>query len=216
MSQPRSRRTADEALGTYQPVAPPASFVTAARAAMGGIDIDPYTSKRNNSLIGARKILDMTKLSLEQVVNEDWGPFGKRRALIFAPFGVDANRRLLHKTLHEYRAGRIEQAVVLVSNSEIAAKCPWIWDFPVCIPFRRLRLRWYDDELDRFDSYTPSSWGFVTFLPPLEGEAYSSAINAFHSAFSGLGRIVFNDLSGDQSWRSNYRDLYRKDYCYTP
>jgi hypothetical protein len=212
----RPSRGRIEAHSEYVASAPPEDFVTASRAAMGGIDLDPYSTKLNNSLISARTIFNLEQQSLDEILQREWGPVGQGRTMVFCPSGMDPNRKMLHKLLQEYRAGRVKQATILLTNSETATKCPWIWDFPVCMPFRRPRVRWWDDELKRFGAYTPPHWGFVVFFPPAEGEAFLEGLNSFHAAFSPLGRIVFNELSGDQTWQTHFRQLYRKDYVFRP
>jgi hypothetical protein len=214
LSRPRRGNIPEHS--NYIASAPPIDFVTASRATMGGIDLDPYSTKLNNTLIGARTIFNLEEQPLSEILERDWGPFGKGRTMVFCPNGMDPNRKMLHKLLQEYRQGRVSQAVILVTNSETAAKAPWIWDLPICIPFRRPRVRWWNEELDRFDAYTPPHWGFVVYFPPQGGDAFMEGLNSFHAGFSSLGRVVLNEFSGDKTWQTHYRQLYRKDYSFHP
>jgi len=212
----RPKRGRIPAHSEYVASAPPDDFVTASRAAMGGIDLDPYSTKLNNTLIGARTIYNLEEIPLDEILRSDWGPVGQGRTMVFCPSGMDPNRRMLHKLLQEYRAGRVGQATILMTNSETAVKCPWVWDFPICMPFRRPRVRWWDDELRRFDTYTPPHWSFVVFFPPPDRDAFMEGLNRFHAAFAPLGRIIFNEFCGDQTWQTHWRQLYRKDYNMRP
>ena len=214
MSRPRRNRI--EPHSNYVASAPPEDFVTASRGTMGGIDLDPYSTKLNNTLIGARSIFDLEEHSLESILEREWGPVGKGRTMVFCPAGMDPNRLMLHKLLQEYRQGRVSQATILLTNPETASKVPWVWDFPICIPFRRPRIRWWDEELGRFGTYTPPNWGFIAFLPPQGADAFMEGLNSFHAAFSAMGRIVLNELGGDTTWQTHYRQLYRKDYSFYP
>jgi hypothetical protein len=198
----------------YVPTAPPADFITASRMTMGGIDFDPYSTPLNNTLIVARSFFDLKKMSLQEILQAEWAAGGKGRTHVFCPFGMDPNRRMLHKTLAEYRAGRVSEATFLVTNPETACKCPWVWDFPICIPFRRPRLQWWDDELGRFATYNPPTWGFLVYFPPQDNTAFLKGLNRFHTAFSPIGRIVFNEFCGDQGWLRDYRATYGKDFVF--
>jgi hypothetical protein len=180
---------------------------------MGGIDFDPYSTKLNNTLVNARRFHDIHEVGMDGTLERDWGLHGEGRVMVFAPSGMDPNRRMLRKTLEEYRAGRIKQACFLVTGHETCTRVPWIWDFPICMPFRRLRLRWFDDELDQFKTFSPSHWSFIVYFPPCEApHDFDNGLAAFHDSFSSIGRIVFNEFSGDLAWRERYRLYIGKEF----
>ena len=194
-------------------LAPARDFVAAARMTMGGVDLDPYSNRLINQLVLARRFYDRDSESLESILAKPWQVPDGRRILVAPPVGAAETRGLIAKTLREYRKGHIEQACLLLSHNETVRTAPWIWDFPVCIPFRRLRPCYWDDELDNFRNISPSGWSLIVYLPPiLEASRFHDHVGRFHQGFSHLGRIVFNEYSGEDSWREAYKLLTGKTY----
>lgn len=201
---------------TYDtPLAPPHDVLVMAKSVLGGIDFDPFSTPIANRAVTAARFLDRSVLEMDDIIASEWDTAShKRMFLAVAPgIGVSNARRLLNKTLIEYQAGRVNQAVIWVAVHESMIACPWIWDHPVCIPFRRLRPRFWDDEIEGFRNASPSAWSFVFFLPPA-GNARRThrAITNFHTLFSGLGRIVFNQHSGEDDWIDGFRLCTNKPY----
>ena len=56
----------------------------------------------------------------------------------------------------------------------------------------------------------------MVYFPPQGGDAFMEGLNSFHAGFSSLGRVVLNEFSGDKTWQTHYRQLYRKDYSFHP
>lgn len=199
--------------GFRAPLAPPACFVDAARKTMGGLDFDPCSSKDNNQLVLARRFLDRELVDLEVILNDDWNIPADGRLICCTPAPLLTTRRFLHRILAEYRTGRVNQACVLVTISEAAIRLPWIWDFPVALPFRRLGYRWYDRESGKHRTNTPAQWPFAVYLPPCDTpEQSQAAIVRFHEAFSPFSRIILNELAGDLSWKQHYKKYFGKDF----
>lgn len=196
-------------------LAPPKDVVLAARSVLGSIDLDPYSTKDINRSVQAARFFDRDHLSLEEIINQDWHPAGEKRVFVGAPTGAALTRKLLNKTLREYRTGRIDQAVLWLAHNEAIIRAPWIWDFPVCIPFTRLRPCWWDDELDVFRNIAPSDWSAVIYLPPADSpNLFQTMLSRFHSAFNQLGRIVFNEYSGENDWEKSYTIAKKHPYNY--
>jgi hypothetical protein len=196
-------------------LAPPPPVVAAARAVLGAIDLDPYTTPINNRLTLAGRIYDRDSLDLETVLAEPWDCPGEGRVFLGPPIGAGASRRLLNKTLREYRAGRISQAFIWLGHNETLIRVPWLWDFPLCFPFRRLRPCFYDEELDRFLTVAPSDWSLLAYLPPAgDAELFHSRLSRFHVACTPLGRVVFHQESGDDTWRQSYQLAMGQPYDY--
>lgn len=194
---------------------PPKDVVTAARATMGGIDLNPWATAETNRLVEAARYYNETELSLADVLSRPWEAAGRKRALVSPPRGSQPARRMINKTLKEYRMGRISQAVIWVNQNECATKIPWIWDFPVCIPFKRLRPCYWDDEVGRFINVSPATWTLVFYLPPCsDSRVYLSAAARFHHAFGALGRIIVNDCAGETDWMDAYAQNTGKKYSY--
>ena len=99
-------------------LAPPQKVVDGARAVMGSIDFDPYSTKDVNRLVNAARTINRDAYDLDTVTSMDWNLPGEKRAFIGAPHGAQWSRRLANKTLREYRKGNVEQAVLWISNNE--------------------------------------------------------------------------------------------------
>ncbi len=196
-------------------LAPPVDVVRAARSVLGVIDLDPYSTPDINRLVQAARFYDRNEISLEEIIRTDWESPNGKRVFVGAPTGAALTRRLLNKTLTEYRAGRIDHAVLWLAHNEALIRAPWVWDFPICIPFRRLRPTWWDDELEVFRGVAPSDWSAVVYLPPPEShQQFDAMVSRFHNAFNPIGRIVFNEYSGSNDWEKSYQITLKKPYNY--
>jgi hypothetical protein len=203
----------DEKRPNYCDLAPPSDLVLSARAVMGAIDLDPYTTPQNNRLTLAARIFDRNKLSFDEILSREWTCRGDKRLFLGPPASATACRRLCNKALREYREGHIDEAIIWLGNNESLIRMPWIWDFPVCMPFRRLRPCYYDDELDQFRNINPSSWTAVVYMPPcINSDVFNRKLARFHVTFSPVGRVVFNQFSGEDDWKYAYQAATRKPY----
>ena len=195
-------------------LAPPADVIQGARSVLGTIDLDPYSSKDINRSVIASKFFDRDKETLDQIIRKQWDVPGEGRVFVGAPTGAALTRRLINKTLTEYRQGRINQAVIWMAHNEAIIRAPWLWDFPICIPFRRLRPQWWDEELETFRGVSPSDWSAIVYLPPADPARFMTMLSRFHNVFSAIGRVVFNEYSGEGDWEETYRAAYGKNYDY--
>lgn len=193
--------------------APPVNVIQAARAVMGAIDLDPFSTPLNNRLVTAARIYDCEKIHIDDILHRTWLCGGEQRVFLGTPTGATLSRRLLNKTLREYRDGRVKQAVLWIAMHESMLRHPWIWDFPVCIPYRRLRASWYDDEFERWQPVNAATWSFVVYLPPATPNTeFLAKLSRFSVAFSPIGRVVFNEFSGETDWMDSYRLSMKKPY----
>lgn len=193
----------------------PADVITQARAVLGAIDLDPYTTPFNNRLTLAARIIDLRLNDPELIATQDWEAGEKKRVFLAVPNSATISRRMANKTLREYRAGRVREAVIWMGVNETMIRMPWIWDFPVCLPFRRLRPCYWDDELEQFRAVSPSNWSYVVYLPPSDSpHAFHTQLSRFHVAFSSLGRVVFDQHSGEGDWLKAYKILNKRPYDY--
>ena len=114
-----------------------------------------------------------------------------------APKGAVRNSRIwLNKTINEYRNGYIKSFVYFTSASELLRAAPVVWDYPMCIPFKRVKqLR---ATPNGFESVCPSTWNFVIYGPPLD-EAITDIdkVTLFYNTFRDVGRIIYNEFAGD-------------------
>ncbi len=196
-------------------LAAPKEVILGARAVLGAIDLDPYGTPDINRLVMAARYFDRDEEDFNDVIRKDWEVPGGRRVFVAPPVGAGCTRRLMNKTLEEYRKGAVSQAVFWISHNESITKTPWIWDFPVCIPFRRLRPVWWCDELDQFRGVSPSDWSAIAYLPPSDSSnEYHAKLSRFHTVFSAMGRVVVNEMSGEADWEPSYKAAIGKSYNY--
>lgn len=196
-------------------LSPPIDVITGARATMGAIDLDPYSTSLNNRLVLAARYYDRDTEDFNQLIAKPWESPGEGRVFAGPPVGAAANRRILNKCLTEYRAGRIQQALIWVAHNETLIRTPWVWDFPICIPFRRLRPCYWDEELEEWRTVSPSDWSAIVYLPPATPpELFYTKLSRFHVSFNAMGRIVFDSNSGEDAWQRPYELLTGKPYSY--
>jgi hypothetical protein len=196
---------------------PPKDLIASAKAVMGAIDFDPFSTKEINGLVQAAKFYDRgegssAEFALEDIIARPWDLPGEKRALVGPAHGAQWTRRLINKTFREYRKGNVDQAVIWIANSETLTKVPWIWNYPVCIPFKRLQPTWYDDELEMYKKICPSSWSCVIYLPPADANRFHSKLSLFHASFFTMGPIIMNEMSGHTDWEKAYELGMKKKY----
>tara|TARA_B000000441_G_C21552952_1_gene238343 strand:+ start:432 stop:659 length:228 start_codon:yes stop_codon:yes gene_type:complete len=63
-------------------LAPPPRLVDAAKAVMGAIDFDPWSSPEINKLVMAAKFYDREKLDLDTVLAKEWEVPGEKRVFV--------------------------------------------------------------------------------------------------------------------------------------
>lgn len=191
---------------------PPAEAVNTAKAVMGAIDLDPWSSREANAHVMAARFYEKTD-RLERVIHYDWTPPGKGRLFLAATDGALNSRRLLNHALLEYRAGRVQQALIWIEHNETLIKAPWVWDFPMCIPFRRLKPRYYDEGLERLVEVAPSDWSVLLYMPPAHDVRQAAdAISRLHTVCSTIGRVIQDADSGQTIWQQGYEVLMGKPY----
>lgn len=183
------------------------------RATLGTVDLDPYSLPALNRAVMAKRFYDRSKLSMDDICSKEWSAPGEKRAFVSVAGPAVDTRRLLNKTLLEYRKGNISQALLWIAGNESLVRCPWLWDHPVCIPFRRIKPLFWDESAKEFVSFTPADWSCVVYLPPHESAVdYHTMLSRFHVSFSAFGRVVFNQFSGEGDWEEAYRAYTGKDY----
>jgi hypothetical protein len=196
------------------PLIPPAHVIEVARCTMGAIDLDPYSSAEINHVVQASRYLERDD-NMAIATGRHWSPGGNKRVLLAVPNGLRRSRALANKLLLEYRAGNINEAIFWSGSNEILASCPWLWDFPVCLPFRRLAPRFWDDELEQPARVLPADWSAIVYLPPPSPLiAFREGLARFHAAASPFGRIVLDEWSGESRWQESYLVTVGKPYVF--
>jgi hypothetical protein len=112
----------------------PAKYVEAAREVMGGIDLDPASSKLANTVVKAKKYFTEKDDGLSQ----KW--FG--RVLNNPPYG-DLGPKFVAKLIDEYENGEVSEAVLLVNPRTDAAWFQNLFDYTLCFTDHRIKF-WKD------------------------------------------------------------------------
>ena len=159
----------------------PSQYIEAARAVMGGIDLDPASCELANRTVKAGRYYTKEENGLEQPwYGRVWlnPPYGRT-------IGYGSNILLFtEKMLHSYRDGHIDQAILLTLAK---IESPWfkeLWNYPLCFSDHSIRfIRNYD---------TPRKPGRYT-TSHMQGSVFvylGPHSQRFIEHFSPFGRIV--------------------------
>ena len=179
-----------EAKGLKLPLYPTPQLIERARSVMGSIDFDPTSDPVQQVLVDAVSVPTIEVNPLQ----EHW-----HGNVWVAPKGaVRDNRIWLNKTINEYRNGYIKSFVFFSSASELLRAAPVIWDYPVCIPFKRVKqLR---ATSNGFESVSPSTWNLLIYGPPVDQTLTDiDKVSLFYNTFRDVGRVIYSEFAGD-SW----------------
>lgn len=157
---------------------------------MGGIDFDPTSDAVQQTLVQATSTPSVGQNALTMPWHGN---------VFVAPKGaVKLSRLWLAKTLKEYRRGNINSFVFFTSATELLRAQPEVWDYPMCIPYRRVRQLQATPEGWR--QVSPSTWNFILFGPGHDVDLSSvDKVSRFRDCFRDTGRIILNEYAGD-SW----------------
>lgn len=161
---------------------------------MGSIDFDPTSDAVQQVLVDAVSVPSIEVNPLQA----HW-----HGNVFVAPKGAVRNNRIwFNKTINEYRNNYIESFIFFTSASEILRAAPAILDYPICIPFKRVKqLR---ATSNGFDPVSPSTWNVIVYGPPLDQVMSNiDKTTLFYNTFRDIGRVSFNEFAGD-NWQ---RDL---------
>ena len=183
-----------KASGLKLPLYPPPQIIERAREVMGGIDFDPTSDPVQQVLVNATSVPSIETNPLQ----EHW-----HGNVFVAPKGaVRTSRIWLNKTISEYRNHHIDSFLFFTNASELMRAAPVIYDYPFCIPFKRVKQLKATSE--GFEPISPSMWNVIVYGPPVETTITSiDRVSLFYNTFRDIGRVCFNEYAGD-SWQ---RDL---------
>lgn len=162
-------------MGTGNEWYTPGKYLEAARAVMGGIDLDPASCAEANETVQAGRYYTQEENGLLL----PWSgrvwcnpPYTQIRP------GKSSIKAWVEKLIASYRLGQVSEAVCLVPNDPSTRWFSWLWDFMVCFPPRRIRF--YRPDRQRWEQ--PSFGTCIVYLGKQE--------QRFAEMFSQFGRIV--------------------------
>lgn len=118
----------------------PAQYIEAARAVMGGIDLDPASSD-----VAQRSIRAETHFTLKQDgLKQPW----HGRVWLNPPYAQPAIHHFLEKLIEEAAAGRVDQAIVLTHNSTDTLWFHRLEEIAARICFTKGRVAFVDEDGD--------------------------------------------------------------------
>jgi hypothetical protein len=179
-----------EAKGLKLPLYPTPQLIERARAVMGSIDYDPTSDPVQQVLVQATSVPSIEV----NPIKEHW-----HGNVWVSPKGAVRDCRIwLTKAINEYRNGYINSFVYFCSASELLRASPIIWDYPVCIPFKRVKqLR---ATSNGFEPVSPSTWNLLVYGPPVDQTLTDiDKVTLFYNTFRDVGRVIYNEYAGD-SW----------------
>lgn len=182
------------------PLYPTPQLIERAREVMGSIDYDPSSDPVQQVLVEA------TSVPAAEINPLDVHWHGN---VFVASKGAVRNSRIwFNKTISEYRNGYIDSFVFFTSASELLRASPVIWDYPVCIPFKRIKQLKATSE--GFEPICPSTWNVIVYGPPVDQVLSAiDRVQLFHDKFRDIGRVIVNEFAGD-GWA---RDLAFYEEC---
>ena len=176
------------AKGLKLPLYPTPQLIDRAREVMGSIDFDPTSDPVQQVLVDATSVPSIEVNPLQ----EHW-----HGNVWVAPKGAVRDSRIwLNKTLNEYRNGYIKSFVFFSSASELLRAAPVVWDYPICIPFKRVKqLR---ATANGFEPVSPSTWNVIIFGPPINQALTDiDKVSLFYNSFRDIGRVIYSEYAGD-------------------
>lgn len=192
---------------------PPEAVIEVARCTMGGIDCDLFSTLEGNRVVQAAWYRDRQEQTSDRFQVPTLPEGSRKRMLLAVPGSAALARDLSNHLLQGYRRGLVSEAIIWSGNSEVLALCPWMWDFPICLPFRRLAAQFWDDELEKCFRVSPSGWSPIIYLPRSGGTSqFQNSLARFHAAASTYGRVVLDEWSGEGRWHDCYQALVGRPY----
>ncbi len=158
----------------------PARYIEAARAVMGGIDLDPASCSDANEIVKAVRYYSIDDDGLAQA----W--YG--RVWLNPPYGKTNNKstieRWIKRLINEYQAGNVTTAILLTTCDSDNQWFQLLWDYPICFTNHNVHF-FKPDRHGKItkDSRSTQMFGTVfTYLGPHE--------QTFIDIFSRFGRIA--------------------------
>ena len=129
----------------------PARYIEAARAVMGGIDLDPASCELANRTVRATRFYTAKENGLERPwfgnvwLNPPYGktiPYVSKGRYMGGGNTKDTSLQVMfvNKAIKEYKEKRIDQAILLVTANTTVAWFQPLWEYPICTPYPKIRF----------------------------------------------------------------------------
>ena len=144
----------------------PSKYIEAARAVMGGIDLDPASCSHANKIVQAERYFCKENNGLEQ----SW----RGRVWLNPPYERGIVSSFVNKLVHEYECGRVDQAILLLlGNSCFNRYFRPLWKYPVCFHNGRIYFYLQNNKLFNF------GYGSLFVYIGPEGEKFFETFSPF-------------------------------------
>lgn len=116
----------------------PAKYIEAARAVMGGIDLDPASCDFANQVVRATAYYTKEQNSLM------WPWYG--RIWLNPPYGKTEQAQasnleiFTRRLIEQYNICNVTQAILLIPANTATSWFDLLWQFPICFPTYRIRF----------------------------------------------------------------------------
>jgi hypothetical protein len=91
----------------------PPEYLDSVRMVMGAIDLDPFTSKKANEIVGARHTLTIEKSAFDY----SWKLDKNVRVFMNPPYSAGLCGRAVNRFIDQYEARNFAEGIVLVNNA---------------------------------------------------------------------------------------------------
>jgi len=152
----------------------PAEYIEAARAVMGGIDLDPASCEIAQHTVKATRFFTKEQDGLAQ----PW----QGRVWMNPPFESEMIRPFVTKLVSEFYAKTVEQAIVLTDNATDTSWFHDLADAAICFCFTRGRIKF---QSPLTDSQAPQRGQVFTYL-----SRSKQGFKRFKERFADIGLVV--------------------------
>lgn len=157
----------------------PSTYVDAARAVMGGIDLDPFSSEHANETVRATRILTEERSAFVNAWRKDKRKYPTGvRVWMNPPYSSGLITRAVDLFLENLSAGQIEQAVVLVNNATDTQWFRSLREYSAAVCFTHHRISFESPDGKRISGNTRGQT-FFYFGPDSRAEAFVMAFSRF-------------------------------------
>lgn len=91
----------------------PAVYIESVKAALGGIDLDPFSSERANQTVGAKQFFSIEHSAFEH----EWNVQTNCRVFMNPPYSAGLCSRAIARFVQQWEAGNFTEGIVLINNA---------------------------------------------------------------------------------------------------